>query len=245
MGSLDGRVAIVTGAARGIGAAVARSLAREGASVVVHHRSREHEAARLVQELSQDGATLTAVAADLRKREELGAVCDAAIALGGLDIVVNNAGWSEFRPLVEITDEQVAEAMAVNFRAALWTMQESARHMRSGGRIINVSTLGTDSPLAGQVLYAASKAALEQLTVQGAVELAQLGITVNTVCPGSTQTELFREGVPAELQEELAQRSLFQRLGEPAEIAEVITFLAGPASSWVTGQRIVVSGGQR
>jgi 3-oxoacyl-[acyl-carrier protein] reductase len=245
VGSLDGRVAIVTGAARGIGAAVARQLAREGAGVVVHHRTREPEAAALVQELRDAGATATAVAADLRHRDQLSALFDAATDLGGVDIVVNNAGWSEFRPLVEITDGQVDEAMAVNFRAALWTMQESVRHMRRGGRIINVSTLGTDSPLAGQSLYTASKAALEQLTIQGAVEFAELGITVNTVCPGSTQTELFREAVPPELQRELSERSLFHRLGEPSEIAAVIAFLAGPTAGWVTGQRIVVSGGQR
>src|SRR5262249_55527458 len=158
--------------------------------------------------------------------------------LGGVHVLVNNAGWSEFTALGEITDAQVDEAMEVNFRAPLWAMQEAAARMADGGRIVNVSSLGTTSPLAGQTLYAASKAAMEQLTTQGAVELAERGITVNTVSPGSTRTELFREAVPPEMQAELAQRPYFKRLGEPADIASVVAFLAGPGAGWITGQRI-------
>jgi 3-oxoacyl-[acyl-carrier protein] reductase len=241
---LEGRVAVVTGAGRGIGAAIARALAADGAAVVVHHLRHGHEAAALVRELRASGRVAEAVRADLRRRDEVAALFDVAERLGGVHVLVNNAGWSEFMALGEIADAQIDEAMSVNFRAALWTMQEAAVRMADGGRIVNISTLGTTSPLAGQTLYAASKAAMEQLTTQGAVELAVRGITVNTVSPGSTRTELFREAVPFDMQSQLAQRPYFKRLGEPSDIASVVAFLGSADAGWITGQRIVVSGGQ-
>lgn len=245
MSASSQRIAIVTGGARGIGAAVVRRLAAQGVATVVHYRSRETEVRALIAELTGAGATAVAVRGDLRERSDVLGLFDAARELGGLNILVNNAGWSEFSPLGEITDIQVGDAFAVNFRAPLWTIQLAKEMMKPGGRIINISTLGTSSPSPGQSLYAASKAALEQLTLQGAVELAPAGITINSVCPGSTATELFLSAVPAQLQEELKRRPLFGRLGRPCDIAGVVAFLASEDAGWITGQQIVVSGGQR
>ena len=240
---LEGRVAVVTGSARGIGAAVSRRLAADGASVIVHYLSRREAAESLVDELRAGGGRATAVGANLTDREETAGIFRAADAWGRLDVLVNNAGVSEFVPLVEIADGQVEQHFNLNFRGALWCMQEAARRMGEGGRIINISTLGTSSPLRTQCLYSASKAAMEQLTLQGAAEFADLGITVNTVSPGSTQTELFWESVPPELHASLAARSHFGGLGQPEDIAGAVAFLASDEARWVTGQRIVVSGG--
>lgn len=244
-GFLHGKVALVTGAARGIGAAICRRLAQDGAIVVVHYLSRDAEARALVQELRDAGTTAFDVRADLRDRQDVTSLFAEVDQLGPLGVLVNNAAVSAFVPLLDVTVAQVSLHMDVNFRGALWTMQEAMPRMKSGGRIVNISSLGTASPLEGQTIYSASKAALEQLTLQGAVECALLGITVNTVCPGSTETELFREAVPPELAEVLATRSLFGRLGQPRDVAEVVAFLASESSRWITGQRIVVSGGQR
>lgn len=241
----DGKVAVVTGGARGIGAAICRRLSHEGHRVVVHHLTRCEQARALVQQLRDAGATAIHVRADLRVRDEVASLFSRADQLGPLGILVNNAAVSEFVALPEITAEQVGQHMDVNFRGALWAMQEARCRMGPGGRIVNISSLGTTSPLDGQIIYAASKAALEQLTLQGAVEFAPLGVTVNSVCPGSTETDLFREVVPPDLAEALSARSLFGRLGQPRDVADVVAFLAGEDSRWITGQRIVVSGGQR
>jgi 3-oxoacyl-[acyl-carrier protein] reductase len=183
------------------------------------------------------------VAGDLTVRNDVAGLVAAAAELGGLDILVNNAASVTYVPIAEMTDDQVDEATAVNFRGALWTMQEACRRMRDGGRIVNVSTLGTSHPVHGQALYSATKAALEQLTLVGALELAGRGITVNTVCPGATETETFRESAPPGLAEVVAKASHFQRIGRPADIADVVAFLVSDDARWVTGQRLVVSGG--
>lgn len=235
--TLDGKTALVTGGSRGIGAAIVRRLARDGARVVFGYRTGRAEADALTAEVPGS----TAVRADLADPEALdvlfGAVPD------GLDILVNNAAVNPPTPLAEITAADFERVMAVNARFPLLSMVRAAEVLRDGGRIINVSTLNTVVPVPGLALYVGSKSALEGFTIVAARELGPRGITVNTVSPGATDTGLLRAVNTPEALEQTAGYTALGRLGEPADIADVVGFLAGPDSGWITGQNIRATGG--
>jgi 3-oxoacyl-[acyl-carrier protein] reductase len=236
--TLSGKTAIVTGGSRGIGRAVVQRLTADGARVIFTYRASKAAAEELADEL---GAT--AVQCDQADpATAVPAVFD-SVRDGGFDILVNNAAVSGSQPIAELTAEDFDRMMTVNVKFPLLAIREAIPLLRDGGRIINLSTLNTVVPAPGLALYCASKAALEQVTAVAARELGSRGITVNTVSPGATDTDMLRgANTPEGLAQSVAFTAL-QRLGRPADVAAVIAFLTGPDAAWVTGQNIRASGG--
>jgi 3-oxoacyl-[acyl-carrier protein] reductase len=237
---LDGRTAVVTGGSRGIGRAIAIGLAARGARVVVGYRSNEEAAAEVVGEISRNGGSATAVGADVGQPSEVVRLFDEAeAAVGTLDIVVANAGDAVIKPLVECTEADFDRVFATNTKGVFFTLQEAARRVRDGGRIVVTSTGGTRMWFTETSLYLGSKGAAEQFVRALSRELGDRGITVNAVSPGFTDTDLLPERDRAVA----AEMSPFHRIGDPAEVAAVAVFLASDAAGWVTGQNIGVGGG--
>ena len=235
--TLTGKVAVVTGGSRGIGRAIVRRLARDGARVVFSYRSDKAAADALAREAG-DAVAVRADQEDLASLDALfGPVAD------GLDILVNNAAVIAPAPIADITPELFDQAMTVNAKFPLLAMGRAAPLLRDGGRIVNISTLNTTLPGPGIALYCASKAALEQFTRVAAIELGPRGITVNSLSPGATDTELLRASNPEQALEQAAAVTPLGRLGKPEDIADVVAFLAGPDARWITGQNIPATGG--
>jgi 3-oxoacyl-[acyl-carrier protein] reductase len=238
------RVAIVTGAATGIGAATALALARAGLSVVVNHLDSPAKAAAVVKSLRETGAQGIAVQADVGSREQHEALVRATVeAFGRWDVLVANAAWAPTRPLVDFREPDLDAVWAVNVKALVWGMQLAREQMADGGRIVGISSSTTALMLAGYSVYDASKAAAEQLVRIYAHEIADRSITVNAVAPGATATEAYAAGRGEDLVRRFAAMSAFGRLGTVDEIADVVVFLASPAARWITGQVIRVNGG--
>ncbi|MGW4840562.1 SDR family oxidoreductase [Streptomyces globisporus] len=245
MAVLTGRAAVVTGGSRGIGRAVVLRLARDGAAVVFNYAQSRDAADEVVRQAEKAGGKVMAVQLDLAEpgaAEEL--LSTAERQLDGLDILINNtAVHTEVVPIAQTDEADFDRVMAVNAKAVFLTVRYAARHMRDGGRIVNISTLNTVFPAPGNALYAASKGALEQLTLVASRELGVRGITVNTVSPGATDTDLLNAAnEPEKLAMAIAMTSL-GRLGRPEDPADVIAFLAGPDGRWLTGQNIRANGG--
>lgn len=240
-----GRGAVVTGGSRGIGRAVVERLCADGFEVVFSYVAHEAAAEEVVSGVREAGGTAYAVRADLgdpAAAEEL--MAGAESRLGGLDVLVNNAALSHGpTTLAETGDELFDAVFAVNTRAVFRTLRYAARRMRDGGRIITVSSVNTARPARGIGAYAASKAAIEQLTVVAAQELGPRGITANVVSPGATDTELLRSVNPPEALEAVAGLTPLGRLGRPADVADVVAFLAGPDGRWMTAQNLRATGG--
>ncbi len=242
--TLAGRRALVTGGSRGIGRAVTRRLATAGAEVVFSYVRNQAESELLVAELAAEGKVVHAIQADLTELNDLNRLFDTADELlGGLDVLVNNAAGSLVSPIGETTEKDYDALMALNTKATFFAMQRAARCMAAEGRIINVSTVNTVRHFPGVAVYAASKAAVEQFTMVAAVELGRRGITVNTVSPGPVDTDMLRGGNSQDALDLAVMTTPLRRLGQPADIADVIGFLAGPDARWITGQNIRVSGG--
>jgi 3-oxoacyl-[acyl-carrier protein] reductase len=245
-GPLDGRTALVTGGSRGIGRAVVERLARDGATVIFGYRADEDAAEEVAAGVIAAGGRAHAVRADLVHPGAAALLWDAAEAFDApVNILVNNAGIGVVGPLVELSDEDYDRVMQVNLRAVFDTLREAARRMPGGGRIVNVSTVNTVMPAAGISLYAASKGAVEQLTVIAAHELGERGITVNTVSPGATETDMLRDNNSPEAMEMMRGMSPLGRLGQPDDVADVIAFLVGPDGRWMTAQNLRAGGGIR
>ena len=245
MGVLDGKGAVVTGGSRGIGRAIVERLAADGATVVFNYARSADQAAEVEKAARDAGGSATGVQLDLAgpgAAEELMAV--AGTQAGGLDILVNNAA-TEFplTPVADVSEDLFDAVMTVNARSVFLTVRHAARAMRDGGRIINISTANTTRPAPGNLPYAASKGAVEQITKVAAVELGQRGITVNAVCPGATDTDLLRHTNPPAALEMAAGATPLRRLGVPADIAAVVAWLASPDGGWITGQIINATGG--
>jgi len=238
------RVAIVTGASRGIGAAISRRLGADGFAVVVHYGNSRTEADEVVRAITSDGGRATAVQAELSDPRAPQALFGAAEQLyGHVDVLVNNAGVMTLAPMAEASDADFDRAVAINLGAAFRGMREAARRMRSGGRIINFSSsvVGLYQPTYG--VYAATKAAIEAMTHVLAKELGPRAITVNAVAPGPTATALFLDGKSQALVDAIAKANPQGRLGETEDIAHVVAFLAGRDSQWISGQTVRVNGG--
>jgi 3-oxoacyl-[acyl-carrier protein] reductase len=245
MGSLDNKTALVTGGSRGIGRAIALRLAADGAQVVLTYAVNSAAAADVVAAITTAGGQAWAVAADLRFPAAASELLAQAESLAGpLDILVNNAAHAPTALLADCSDEEFASTMTVNVMSPFILMRDAARKMRDGGRIINISTLNTVLISPGTTAYAASKAALELMTRVAAAELGGRGITVNSVSPGATDTDMFRTANPAEgTYERVAAMTPLGRIGQPADVASVVAFLAGPDGRWLTGQNLRASGG--
>jgi 3-oxoacyl-[acyl-carrier protein] reductase len=236
--------ALVTGGSRGIGRAIVERLARDGASVVFSFESNEDAAAEVVAAVRADGGRAFAVQADQGRSEDLRRLAEEAERqLGGVDVLVCNAGINPPVGMLDATEADFDRVMAVNAKGPFFLMQLVGRKLPDGGRIINISSLSTALPVPGSSLYVGSKAALEQFTAVAAREFGGRGITVNCVSPGATDTELLRTANPGQTFEETKALTALQRLGEPADIANVVAFLAGPDSGWITGQNLRVTGG--
>ncbi|AEV83664.1 3-ketoacyl-ACP reductase [Actinoplanes sp. SE50] len=238
------RVAIVTGASRGIGRAVAQRLAADGAAVVVGYSGNAAAAAAVADEITAAGGRAIAAGADVADETAVAAMFDLAEqAFGGIDVVVNSAGIMHLSPIAELDLDDLDRMHRTNIRGAFVIARESARRLRAGGALVMISTsvLGLQFPTYGG--YAASKGAVEAMTMILARELRGRDITVNAVAPGPTATDLFLEGKDQATIDRLAQQPPLERLGTPADIAAAVAFLAGPAGHWINGQTLRANGG--
>ena len=236
-GTLTGKTAVVTGGSRGIGRAIVERLARDGATVIFGYRSREDDA-KAVE------AAVPAARGFRADLAEPGAIVRLLEQAEQLDILVANAAASFVpAPIADATNEEYDRIFAVNAKATFQAIRYAARHMRDHGRIITLSTLNTVSPAPGGSLYVGSKGAVEQFAAVASRELGARGITVNSVSPGATDTELLRSANPPEALERAAQMTPLGRLGQPADVADVVGFLAGPDGRWITGQNLRAGGG--
>lgn len=238
------RVAIVTGASKGIGAAIAKRLAEEGAAVVINYASNAAAANAVVDAIVRANGRAITVRADITDPAAPGMLFDAAIAaFGGVDILVNNAGIMDLSPIADASDTLFERHMATNLGGVFRGMREAAQRLRDGGRIVSFSSsvVGLYQPRYG--VYAATKAAVEALTHVLAKELGSRGITVNAVAPGPVATDLFLSGKSDEAVSAIERMNPFGRLGTPEDIARVVAFLCGPDGGWVNGQVIRANGG--
>ena len=252
MGKLTGKVALVTGAGRGIGRAVAERLAQDGASVAINYRSSAADAEQLVEQLSKAGVEASAFQADVSDPEQTGRLVDEVVARHGrLDILVSNAGIEHFGRLDEITPDDFDRVFATNTRGQLFAVQHAARHLPDGGRIVLTSSVSATRAVFHHTLYAASKGAINSMVLNLAPELGQRGITINAIAPGGTATDMANTHalsykhplLNAPLEEWEKMHGALGRLARPEEIAGVTAFLVSDDASYITGRTIEVDGG--
>ncbi|WP_280257445.1 SDR family oxidoreductase [Nocardia wallacei] len=237
-------VALVTSGSRGIGRAISRRLAADGADVVVNYRENAAAAAEVVTEVTAAGGRAVAAPGDAADPGQLRLLFDTAEdRFGGLDVLVANAGIARFAPLADAPDADFDLLFTVNTRGTFLAMREAARRLRDGGRVVVISSGTTVTARPGAALYSASKAATEQLVRIAAVELGERGITVNSVLPGATRTDALVATIDDARLAHLAAQTPLRRIGEPADIAAVVSFLASPDGGWITGQQLHAGGG--
>jgi 3-oxoacyl-[acyl-carrier protein] reductase len=242
MSNLANKVAVVTGASDGIGRAIAERLAQDGATVVVNYGKSADKARQVVAGIEAKGGKAVAVQADMSNvADARRLVKDAVKTFGQLDILVNNAGMFLIKDLVEMSEEEFDRMFALNTKGPYFALQEAAKVMKKGGRIVNISTDGTHLGFGGSTAYLGSKGALEQFTKGLAHELASKGITVNTVSPGYTETAMLPPDPAFRTFGE--QASPFKRIGTGKDIADIVAFVVSEDSRWLTGQNIHAGGG--
>lgn len=238
------KVAIVTGASRGIGAALAKRLAGDGMAVVINYSSSASEAEALAADIHEQGGNAIALRADVTKAQEVRQLFEETERrLGKVDVLVNNAGIFKALPVAETDDALFERTIAVNLAGVFNTLREASTRLNDGGRIISFSTSVLGLNLPGYALYGASKAAVETLTRVFAKEMRGRNVTVNAVAPGPVATELFLSGKSEEQIEHFARMPPLERLGQPEDIAAVVSFLAGPDAAWINGQVLRANGG--
>ena len=240
------QVAIITGASRGIGAAVAQRLARDGYAVVINYAGNAAEADKVVGRIAAAGGSAIAIQADVSSPADVRRLFEQTIArLGRVDVLVNNAGIMppQLPPLDATDDDTFDRLVAINLKGSFNTMREATARLEQGGRIINFSSSLVGTLLPGYSAYVATKAGIEAMTAILAKELRGKHITVNAVAPGPTATALFLDGKTPEVIERLAKMAPLERLGQPEDIANAVAFLAGPDGSWINGQTLRANGG--
>jgi 3-oxoacyl-[acyl-carrier protein] reductase len=248
-GSLQGKVAVVTGASKGIGAAIARGLAAEGAAVVVNYASSKAGADKVVADIEKAGGKAVAVHGDVAREAEVKRLfVEANEAFGRLDILVNNAGVYQFGALEDVTEAEFHRQFDTNVLGPILATREAAKRFGdAGGSVINVSSVASTKGLPGATVYGATKGALDQITRNHAIELAPKKIRVNTIAPGGVETEGTHSAgiIGSDFEKQMVAETPLGRLGQPDDIAGVAVFLASDASRWITGERLVVAGGSR
>lgn len=244
MSQLDGKVAIVTGSSRSIGAEIARRLSQDGAMVVINYRSDKEGASEVADEVMDTGGEAITVQADVSETDDITNLFDTTVdRFGQVDIVVANAGIQPpASPISEVTEEEFDRVFGVNTRGIFLVLQEAANHLEDGGRIINIAPSRTVFPRAGLAVYGGSKTTPKFFAKVLAQELGDHDITVNSVVSGAVDAG-FLEDADDDFKQELAAKSPLGRLGFPGDIADVVAFLASDDGRWITGQEILVNGG--
>ena len=248
MSKLKGKVAVVTGASKGIGASIAKALAAEGASVVVNYASSKAGADAVVAEIGKAGGKAVAVQGDVSKASDAQAIVDAAVKhFGRLDVLVNNSGVYEFKPLEEITEEHYRRQFDVNVLGLLLTTQAAAKHLGEGGSVINIGSLVSRYVPPISAVYAGTKGAVDTITAVLAQELGPRKIRVNAVNPGMVETEGTRAAgvIGSDREANARAKTPLGRIGKPEDIASIVTFLASEDSYWLNGEQLFASGGMR
>jgi 3-oxoacyl-[acyl-carrier protein] reductase len=248
MGELSGKVAIVTGASKGIGAAIARRFGEAGAAVAVNYASSKPDADKVVDEIVRKGGKAVAVQANVSNSADVKRLfAETKAKLGAPSILVNNAGVFTFQALEDVTEEEFHRQFDINVLGALLATREAARVFDgAGGSVINLSTIASVNPVPSSVIYSSSKAAVDTMTRALALELAPKKIRVNAIAPGATETEGTKTmGLTMETAKAIGMVMPMGRMGQPDDIARVALFLASDQSAWLTGERISASGGQR
>ena len=248
MGKLAGKVAVVTGASKGIGAGIAKALAAEGAAVVVNYASSKAGADSVVASIRAAGGKAVAVRGDVSKAAEAKGIIDAAIeSYGQLDILVNNSGVYELAPISDVTEESFHRQFNVNVLGLILTTQAAAKHLGEGASIINVGSAVSRVTPPNSAVYTGTKAAIDGITGVLARELGPKRIRVNSINPGVVETEGTHAAgfIGSDWEKNAAAQASLGRTGQPADIAAVAVFLAGPDSGWLTGEQLLASGGLR
>ena len=247
MAKLDGKVAVVTGASKGIGAGIAKRLGEAGAAVVVNYSSDREGALRVQGEIEQAGGRAVAVQADVSKPADVARLfAEAKKAYGALDVLVNNAGVFKFAPLEEVTTEEYRREFDINVLGTILTTQEALKHFNgSGGSVINISSVVSERPVLNSSVYSATKGAVDTLSKALARELAPRKIRVNVIAPGGVDTEgAHAVGmIGSDLERQIVAGTPLGRIGQPDDVARVAVFLASEDSAWLTGERIEAAGG--
>jgi len=244
MSNPEGKVAIVTGASRGIGASIAERLAGDGFAVVVNYAQSARPAEELVRRIVESGGRASAFKADVSDPAAVGAMFEfAAKQFGGIDVLVNNAGILSQSTIADTSDSDFDRLIAINLKGTFNALREGAKRIRNDGRIVNFSTSLVGSLMPSYAIYAATKAAVETMTSIMAKELRGRNITVNAIAPGPTATDMFLTGKSPELVQQMAKVPPLERLGTPDDIAGVVSFLAGRDAGWINGQTLRANGG--
>jgi len=248
MSKLAGKVAVVTGGSKGIGAAIAKALAAEGAKVVVNYASSKAGADAVVQTITAAGGKAIAVQGDVSKAEQAQGLVDAAVnEFGQLDVLVNNSGVYEFAPIEEVTEEQYRRMFDVNVLGVLLSTQAALKHLGEGGSVINISSAATSLAPPASSVYTGTKGALDSITSVLANELGPRKIRVNAILPGIVETEGTHTAgfIGSDFERSAVTQTPLGRIGQPDDIAGVAVFLASDDARWLTGERLVASGGFR
>ncbi len=249
MGKLQGKVAIVTGASKGIGAGIAKAFAAEGAAVTVNYASSREGADKVVAEIAGRGGSAIAVGGDVSKEADVKTLFEETqMAFGRVDILVNNAGVYRFAPLEEVTEADYRRHFDINVLGPLLTMKEALKHFPAqGGSIINVSSVAAFSPTPTASVYSGTKGALDTISLVLAHELGARNVRVNSLNPGMIETEgVHTLGViGGDFEKAIVAKTPLQRVGQPDDIAKVAVFLASDDAGWITGERVTASGGLR
>jgi 3-oxoacyl-[acyl-carrier protein] reductase len=244
---LEGKVAIVTGASKGIGAAIAKQLAAEGAAVVVNYSSSKKEADQVVEAIASNGGHAVAVQANLAKKADIDRLfAESKKRFGPIDILVNNAGLYEFAPIEELTEEHFRKHFDLNVLGLLFASQAAVRHFRpEGGSLINISSVVSTLGFPNASVYSGTKGAVDAITRSLAKELGPRGIRVNAINPGMVETEGVRAAgiAESEMRKQVEAQTPLGRIGQPQDIAGAAVFLASTDSSWITGETLSITGG--
>ena len=252
-GHLNGKIALITGAGRGIGSAIARRLARDGALVVVHYGRSKHAAEDVVAEIRASGGRAFALGAEFSQVsniaglfEELDVALTDRTGSSGLDVLINNAGMGSHGRIDATSETAFDEVFAINVKSLFFCLQYAMPRLRDGGRVVNISSLSSRGAMPNLAAYAASKTAVNSLTQSAAAQLGPRGITVNAVAPGMVDTDLVADLKKDEaLIRSIVAATAMGRIGEPDDVADAVSLLVSPSAGWITGQIIEVSGGAR